>query len=410
MNYAERFLPFAGSLKSALQSRRNLIFCIIIISIFLYELLKLAPLLTTIKVDDTSYYTAAHGLRSSQNIYDENTFYKKGEELFGKSIEVWPYTYPPLLAQLFIPLIYLKYKTFSSIILIINLILALICILLTYRIIFGTNFRTSTILALLCLLIIESLPFQLNIQYGQVHFIIYLLILVSIFLYQTGNDWLSSLALSLACLIKIFPAIYLIYFMVNRKIKYIGYYVLNTAGLIVLSVAIFGIRPWINFLRYFYEIFMGGKKTIFYLHYYAYQNNKSLISFMINLLGSPPISKYVRVIFLSIALLLFVLIILKIKKNIISAFSLLTLFSLIISPMTWRHHFVVAILPLLYLSFIGLRKKMFISLIFVFIMGAIILFFPNWSGFPFSYTILFSTIFLFLFMIAKYNSFEQETE
>lgn len=405
-----RCSAFFERLKSILQNRRKLIFYIIILVIFLYELSKLIPLLTTIKVDDTSYYTAAHGLRSRLNIYEENTFYKIGEELFGKSIEVWPYTYPPILAQLFIPLSYFSYKNFSSLILIINLILGFLCVLLTYRIIFGTDFQFKPILAMISFLIIESLPFYLNIQYGQVHFIIYLLILVSILSCQNGNDWLSSLALSLACLIKIFPAIYLIYFLINRKIKYIGYFVLNSTALVALSISFFGLKPWINFLHYFYEIFLGGKKTIFYLHYYAYQNNKSLISFLINLLESPPLSKYMRAIFLSIALLLFVLIILKIKKNIIIAFSLLTLFSLIISPMTWRHHFVVALLPILYICHIALKKKKFISLVFVLITGAIMFFFPNWSGFPFSYTILFSTILLFLFMIARYNSFEKETE
>lgn len=380
--------------------KKNIIFFLTVIFFFIITNIQFFPVLKTIKVDDTSYYTTAHGLRAGLNIYDEDTFDKKSEELFGKSVEVWPFTYPPLLGQFFIPLSYLNYPTFTSLLTIINILLAFSCILLTYQIIFGRDYKTSILLGFFSFIIVESLPFKLTILYGQAHFLIYLFILLSLLFYRQNKEWLSSLCLVFATMIKIFPAIYLLFFLINKKLKYVVFFIINSLSVIMISIFLFGLKPWINFLNYFFKIFLKGEKTLFFLHYYAYQNNKSLRSFLINLFDSWPIPKFTDAIYLLLILLLLFLCVsslIKKRNNIMFAYSIITLLSIIISPMTWRHHFVNALFSIMILIYLSLKNGRMIALIVLLIMGYIIFYYPNWAGFPFSYAVLLAAFLLFLY-------------
>jgi len=364
--------------------------------IFLFILLQMWPFLTGIKVDDTSYYTTAHGILDNINIYDETEFYALAAKLFGQSIVVWPYTYPPLFAQILLPLCLLQYQTFTAIWMILNIIAGFACIFLTFKLILREKQNNYLLLSLIVLFCLESQPFKLNILYGQAHFIVYILIILSLLFFRKQEFWLSSLFLSLATFIKIFPVIFMLYFLFKKDFKYIMNFILSSLAILFLSIVAFGSKMWIDYVFYFSDIFLKSKRTLFSLHFNTYQNNKSLRAFLFNLIepGAPGSSKLglIYLIFIALFLVLSILAILRRKDDIIYAFSILGLVAVVLSPMSWRHHYVMVVLPFFYLLFQYLREKRYIPFLILCFPVALIFYYPNWAGFPFSYMILFALI------------------
>ena len=80
--------------------KKSFVVLIILIS-FAFFLIKMYPSLNIVKIDDPSYYVAAIGIKKSVNIYELSTFTSLGEKVLGKSSNVLPYVYPPLLAEIF---------------------------------------------------------------------------------------------------------------------------------------------------------------------------------------------------------------------------------------------------------------------------------------------------------------------
>ena len=56
--------------------------------------------------DSPSFYTAAKGITKKIDIYDWEGFQTLADSIFGKSEIVYPYLYSPVLAQLFILLLF----------------------------------------------------------------------------------------------------------------------------------------------------------------------------------------------------------------------------------------------------------------------------------------------------------------
>ncbi len=378
-------------------------FYAVIFLIFLFILLQMWPFLTGIKVDDTSYYTTAHGILDNINIYDETEFYALAAKLFGQSIVVWPYTYPPLFAQILLPLCLLQYQTFTAIWMILNIIAGFACILFTFKLIFREKQNNYLLLSLIVLFSLESLPFKTNILNGQAHFIVYLLIILSLLFFRKRRLWLSSLFLSLATFIKIFPVIFMLYFLLKKDLKYIIKFIVSSIALLCLSIIAFGPKMWINYVFYFSDIFLKGKRTLFSLYFNTYQNNKSLRAFLFNLIepGAPGSSKLglIYLTFIVLFLVLSILVILRRRDDIIYAFSILGIVAVVLSPMSWRHHYVMAVLPFLYLLFQYLREKRYIPVLILCLLVALIFYYPNWAGFPFSYMILFALIGLLVMLL-----------
>ena len=98
------------------------------LAVFLLQTISFVYLWDT---DSPSYYVAAQGLRRHINIYDDRAFQDLAADVFGKSIIVYPYIYPPLLAQALLPLVRLPYGDYFLALYILNLLLTLLCLYLT---------------------------------------------------------------------------------------------------------------------------------------------------------------------------------------------------------------------------------------------------------------------------------------
>lgn len=373
-----------------------------VLLIFVFFCLYNFPYIYGKKTDDSSFYIASRGILSGTNIYDENEFYSLGDEIFGKSVEFWPYLYSPVLAELLVPIAAKSYETFTVVWFILNLILGFACPVLTFCAFKGkenTNLLLRTSLLIFCLM---SFPVRHTLTLGQVNLLVYFLIILSVIFYKKDKSFLSSLCLANATLIKSFPLIFLLYFALNKDFSYIKKFILSIFVVILPSMLIYGSNVWITYCQSILDTLQSGTRSPFYLQYFANQTNYSLRPFLVQLFESIglPLSR-TFVVYLAIAIIiLFISLfaLLKAPKNILFSFSLLSVTYLMISPICWRHHYVLIILPLFYILSLGTIHKPLPSFIAI-IAAAIIFYYPIWTGFPFNQLILLSTIVLYMLLL-----------
>jgi len=220
--------------------------------------------------------------------------------------------------------------------------------------------------------------------------------------YKNNQSFLSSFFLAMAAFIKSFPLIYILYFLIIKDWRYIKNFILSNIAIILPSLFLFGPAIWIKYLHSTLNGFVSPEKTPFYLQYFGHQTNSSLRPFLVQLFESIglPLSR-TFVVYLAIAIIiLFISLfaLLKAPKNILFSFSLLSVTYLMISPICWRHHYVLIILPLFYILSLGTIHKPLPSFIAI-IAAAIIFYYPIWTGFPFNQLILLSTIVLYMLLL-----------
>ncbi|MEW6180220.1 MAG: glycosyltransferase family 87 protein [Chloroflexota bacterium] len=89
-------------------------------------------------------------------------------------------------------------------------------------------------------------PFQELIYVGQIN----LIVLAGIFImfeYEQSNPWLSGLGLAVAVLLKLTPALLILYLAANRRIKEIGTFLLFILFFSLLSIFRYGFGAWLEF-------------------------------------------------------------------------------------------------------------------------------------------------------------------
>jgi len=373
-----------------------------VLLIFVFFCLYNFPYIYGKKTDDSSFYIASRGILSGTNIYNENEFYSLGDELFGKSVEFWPYLYSPILAELLVPLTSSNYETFTVVWFILNLIVAFACPVLTfYAVKRKENVNYLLISFLLCLCVM-SFMFSYTLNLGQVSFFVYFMIILSILFYRNKKSFLSSLMLAMAALFKSFPLIYLLYFLIIKDFKYIKQFILSSIAIIFSSVLLFGPDIWAKYLSYVADSFISPKKTAFYLHYLGYQNNSSVRTILVQLFESVnlPILK-ANLIYLIIVLSIFIIslyVLFRDRSNMLRSFSLLSVTYLLISPICWRHHYILIVLPLIYIIFSNVKNKLVVSIVAL-LATSIIFYYPLWAGFPFNAVILMSAVAIYLLLL-----------
>lgn len=100
------------------------------------------------------------------------------------------------------------------------------------------------------LIFLTSFPLLHNLKWGQVSVIVTLLILAALVLYDRGQPAWSAVVLALAIAIKYYPAIFLVYFLFRRDLRYLVTCSLFSGILLfVLPVLLLGFGRTLEFYR-----------------------------------------------------------------------------------------------------------------------------------------------------------------
>ncbi|NIM90429.1 MAG: DUF2029 domain-containing protein [Candidatus Aminicenantes bacterium] len=380
-------------------------FTILLLIIFWFQVL---PHFYTWDTDSPSFYTAAKGTLEHVNIYDQKEFQTLANSLFGRSLVVYPYLYWPILAQLYAPLTVLGYSAYSQFILILNILLLFLSMYLIYSLLELKNRKTNLPLVFLFLTILVNNPLETTLHHGQVNILVFVLILLAAWLLKYDHEYASSLLLCLAVYIKIYPILFLILFVFQKRYRYLVYSVINSIAIFLVSVLLFSLDSWLEFVRMGLGNLFYGTKPEFFFDYNAQWGNCSLNGFISQIFIKYDISRgYVMPIVLVLLIICFFLFKSKIKqllksKDLNLDISFILPLSLIFSTISWNHHYIIMIFPLNFLFYRIISERRYNYLLPCLFFAYTILLHPRGGGFPFNQILFFSTV-LFLGLLYLYH-------
>lgn len=348
--------------------------------------------------DSPSYYTAANGLLQKINIYDDREFMPLADSLFGKGLVVYPYIYPPLLAQICLPLAVLPPTTYFLMLYILNVALTflaiyLILVLLDLK-------RVASILAAVFpfALLISNEPLLTTIHHGQVNLFVLDVILVSLLCQKKGHPGRAGFFLGLAVFVKIYPVLLVLPFIFFKRLRLLAAFALNSLALLAVSVLVSGTKPWLDFARSTVELFVSRPDSPFTRGFQDSIGNVSFKNFLSELFARLGVPSSLVVPTLAVLLAAaFAVIFVRPRKRAVSRdlaleSSFLLILTLVFAPITWSHHFVLLLFPAAYVFKRILVERRYGAFFVLAPLLSQIFYVIPWGAFPFNQVRLFATL------------------
>lgn len=266
-----------------------------------------------------------------------------------------PYIYPPFFSILLAPLSLLSFSQAFVLWRILSVIFAIWAVFLALRISgyqpVGPAWAIASVGALSFFPLIESYFL------GQVGPLILFLWSLGVYLLMKKRETWSGAVFAIVTLIKITPVVVVPLFIIQRRWRWLVAY--GIVFLLLTGIAIW-MLGWENQFVYLTKMLpamsSGGSKL----------ENKSITALILELyfggafftatgMNLAPAPAWVSILAKSISICVYVGILLyvarneKLDSNLVRFTVLFALVSLIVSPLSWRHHFVLALLPLIML-------------------------------------------------------------
>jgi len=360
--------------------------------------LQTVPFIHEWDTDSPSYYTAAHGLRKNINIYDDQELQPLGDILFGKSFVVYPYIYPPLLAQLCLPLSYLPPSTYFLMIYVVNILLVFLGLFLMFDLL-GLGDGRSLLPALVPFFLLPfNEPLLTTIHHGQINLLVFDAILLFLVLPKKGKPVLAAFFLSLAVFLKIYPILFILPLLVQKRLRSLAAFAAGSVGLLAASLLISGPAPWLDFMKSTIALFFKKPDSPFTRGFQNSFGNVSLKGFLTQAFSRfhLPESAVVPVFLLLVAFLLVWIFSISRKKafnsDLARESSIFFILTLLLAPITWSHHFVIMLMPVAYLAGRTISEKKYPAFILLAFLTSQIFYQLPWGAFPFNQVRFFATL------------------
>jgi alpha-1,2-mannosyltransferase len=206
--------------------------------------------------DFLSFYAAARAATADIDFYDQARL----EGLVarhGWGERVYPYLYPPFLAHALRPLAMLELVPAQRIWLAANVVAfaASVSVLLlsaqhAWRAVTPRRRPSSWLLLTLAAVLVWALPLRSNLLFGQVNPLVLVCLSLAVRAQLLGRSALAGIWLAPAIMIKLTPAVLLLFFLLRRDHRAL---LACTAGLVVMAAASLGLGAaddWLSFLRH----------------------------------------------------------------------------------------------------------------------------------------------------------------
>ncbi|MFP4369824.1 MAG: glycosyltransferase family 87 protein [Candidatus Kapaibacterium sp.] len=234
-----------------------------------------------IKMDFASFYYGAHVFNEGGNIYDHSQL----SALAPADIHVYPYIYTPLLAWILSPFSGIPPLTLQAVWTYLQLIFAALSFVFLSYIIRekGIKIKGIPLEYIIALLLIGALPFRYVTLIGQIDPLMVLFISIGIYGLHTKNSILTGIMFGLAGMIKVTPALLLIYLIAFRHYKAAMWAVITAIIIFLISLAAGLGNYWAEFFNYTLSIKLD--KPIEGLASVTNHNNFSVTGFYSRLIG-----------------------------------------------------------------------------------------------------------------------------
>jgi len=314
------------------------------------------PSWKSIHSDFPSYYVSSRIVlegTSVEKLYDDDYFSKKARE-YGIHRHVRFSPFPPATAFILLPLASLDPLAAQRIWTLVNIMALGACIYILKKIT-GWRYRPTAVFVLL-----GGIGLATNFRFGQFYLMLSLMIMTAYLLEKNGKLGWAGLLLGLGMVLKYFPVVFVLGYVISKSWKLVFYSVGTVFFLIVLQAVVFG--PDL-LLHYFNQVFwphldgkIGGQGTYSYL----YQSWESLFNFLFvyhpdlnpNPLINWPVGKAIaKFLVHSMVLTSMVWIIWKIRANKLVGekdiyLYLVGLAALVLLPASASYHFLLLTFPM----------------------------------------------------------------
>ena len=204
----------------------------------------------------------------------------------------------------------------------------------------------SSLALILSSLVFVYFPVRFTLGMGQLNLLVLLFVVLTFYFYIKDKDAYSGICLGISIMLKLFPVLIILYFLVLKRFKILLYTLLTFAGLSLVSY--FFIKPEIN-NNYWLHLLPVLTSTP--VDYY----NQALSGFLAREIHNYFFRDLSRII-ISIFLVLFSFwLILRNKKADFSKktleFGFLITLNILINGYSWQHHFSWLVLPFLTVFF-----------------------------------------------------------
>ncbi|MEI7998926.1 MAG: glycosyltransferase family 87 protein [Candidatus Omnitrophota bacterium] len=316
---------------------------------------------------------------------DFRVYYKAGGDILqGKDIylrdkeEVTPYKYSPFFAFVFAPLSMLPIKGAAAVFFAINFILTILLFILSWKLlnhppVFKPLSDRGRLLVYGLVLLCSMRYIFLVWDSGQVNVLMCFLVVAGLFFVSRNKDMMAGALFAAAILIKYTPAIFLPYFLVNKKPKVVLWTIAFVAIFLALPSVMVGVSKEVSYLSSWLPSIIG---TSLDTQSYLDHKNQSLFSMILRFFS---VTKYnVHILSLSfhqallvgygLALLLYLVAFIPTKRglrNSVIDYALLIICTALFNPNGWLFNFVSLLLPYMLLicyAFMAKTKDRYVLL------------------------------------------------
>lgn len=216
------------------------------------------------------YHAGAKSLLGSQDLYS--------------GITGWIYLYPPLLAQILMPLAAYTHNTTSTVVWFsINSAMMISTLSLLSHYIPQSKIRWLWLMPLV------FIPFWQALYLGQITIIMMALLAIIWMCIQEHHHVMAGMFLALSIWIKVFPALLVLYFLWRRDWYTMIGLIIGGLGLLGVQIMISGPDLILNFIDVLFELYSGGQPeatyenlSIFGFASRLFQSNQFVIPLEIN--------------------------------------------------------------------------------------------------------------------------------
>lgn len=205
-------------------------------------------------VDFNSYYLAAKLLLAGRDPYADFAFYHRtgggpaAEVLAAYGLDISPAPmYPPPFYILVAPLFHFNFSTAFLLWSAANTLFALAAVYAAWR---AVNARGNWGLVAAAALTLAANPTVDNFYLGQANILMALIVAGGIWAYARGRAYLAGVLVGAATLLKLFPAVLLIYFVLRRRHRELVAAVATLAAAGVISAVAWGPGIWVSYLQH----------------------------------------------------------------------------------------------------------------------------------------------------------------
>ncbi|WP_421840035.1 glycosyltransferase 87 family protein [Mycobacterium sp.] len=285
-----------------------------------------------------------------------------GDVLFHTPIGLnLPFTYPPLAAVVFSPFAWLQMPAASIAITLLTLVLLLLStmIVLTRLDVWPSSTllpgpawlrRSWLTVAIVAPAAVWLEPISSNFAFGQINVVLMTLVIVDCFPRHTR--WPRGLALGLGIALKLTPAVFLLYFLLRRDNRAAGTAVASFSGATLIGFVLAGSDSWEYWTHTVLHTDRIGSAAL--------NTDQNIMGALARLLA---IGEHERFLLWVAASLLVLAATVWAMRRVLTAEEptlaviCVALFGLVVSPVSWSHHWVWMLPAVLVTGVIGFRRR-----------------------------------------------------